>query len=364
MATAYRTLSAAIAAGDVDRLASAVAEDPAAVRHWKPIVDAAFAGRADMVRVLVDAGADPNIVSGTASRHTPLTRLTQHHLTIAKHEGHAAALVALLEGGADADLRGGPLDLEPLAYAAMGPALEHIELLKAGGARIGIHLAAVLLDGRRLGHALREPARAVEQDPRGRTPLHYVALSGLWKTLGSDRARRCAARLLEAGAEVDHAERIIEGDEVFHATPLWYALGWQRHLALAEFLLDHGADPNPGVFTVLFNGGEDGCELLDRYGADWEQTFHGRTPLMDIMHFKRPAASAWLLARGVDVGARDGAGRTALHFAAMQGVRAEHVQRLLDAGADAEAHDDEGRTPGDYAVLKKRAKLIALLKTS
>ena len=77
-----------------------------------------------MVRALIAAGADPNVISGTGARHTPLTRLTEHHATIPRHDGHREALVALLEGGANPNLRAGPHHFEPLAYAAMAPAPE------------------------------------------------------------------------------------------------------------------------------------------------------------------------------------------------------------------------------------------------
>ena len=128
-----------------------------------------------------------------------------------------------------------------------------------------------------------------------------------------------------------------------------------------SFLLDRGADPNPAVFTVTFQGGDEVRELLHRYGADWQQRFNGRTPLMDLMYFKRPAASGWLIAHGVDVNATDPSGKTALHFAAMRGIRADYVHALLDAGADIGVEDAQGKTPGDYAVANKRKKLIDLL---
>ena len=362
MTRGYKTLCDAIAADDLAALGTAIERHPEEVSHWKPLVDAAFAGRADMVRALIAAGADPDVISGTGARHTPLTRLTEHHASIPRHDGHRGALVALLEGGANPNLRAGPHDFEPLAYAAMAPAQDFIDLLRSGGARISIHLAASLLDDGRLERALRNPDRAREIDPRGRTPLHYVALSGLWKRHGSARALRCASLLLNSRAEVDAAEEIADGDEVFRATPLWHALAWQQHLALAAFLLERGADPNPAVFAVTYQGDEDACALLDRHGADWEQVFHGRTPLMDLMYFRRPAACRWLLARGVDVDTVDRTGRTALHFAALRGVRADHVERLVAAGADVGAKDASGRTPLDYAVEKKRTRLFAVLK--
>ena len=361
MAVGHRALCAAVAKGSLDALNACIQDDPPAAKHWKPIVDAAFAGRADMVQALLDAGADPNVRSGTSGRHTPLTRLTQHHATIAKHPGHFSTLTTLLAAGADANISAGPHDLPPLAYAAMAPAENHIKAL-GGSTRRNVHLAAALLDLPRLKRSLAKADAANQRDVRGRTPLDYVALSGLWKTLGSDRAIACANALLDVGADLAGGEVIAEGDELFSATPLWRTLSWQRNYALAEHLLEHGADPNPGVFTATFDGSSQGCELLDRYGADWEQTFNGRTPLMDLMYFKRPAASTWLLARGVDVNATDPDGRTALHFAAWRGVRADYVRALLDAGAKRDAKDADGATPLDMAVRHKRTKLTDLLR--
>jgi len=250
----HRAACKAIAAGDIEALRRALGADPEAARHWKPIVDAAFAGRSDMVDVLLAAGADPNVVSGTASRHTPLTRITQHHKTIPRHAGHARSLATLLAGGADPNRPAGPEGLVPLAYATVGPYSALADLL-VGGTRIDIHLAAALHDRRTLTSALREPGGANEFDSRGRSPLHFVALSGFFRTLGSERSIDCAAQLLDAGADVDVAEEIDEGGEIFRATPLWRALSWQKHYALAEYLLEQGADPSPAVFAVTYSEG-------------------------------------------------------------------------------------------------------------
>ena len=84
-----------------------------------------------MVQVLLDAGADPDIVSGTGSRHTPLTRVTQYHKTIARHEGHLKTIETLLGAGADPNLAAGPHDFEPLAYAAVAPAA--VRRMRPGG---------------------------------------------------------------------------------------------------------------------------------------------------------------------------------------------------------------------------------------
>ena len=357
----YREACAAIAARDVGALRAALGRNPEAARHWKPIVDAAFAGRARLVQMLLDAGADPNIVSGTGSRHTPLTRITQHHKTIGRHAGHLGTIETLLAAGADPNLAAGPHGFEPLAYAAVAPASDFVETLREGGTEIGIHLAAALLDRDEIERQLAAGSAVDMPDLRGRSPLHYIAFSGFWKISGSAAAIGCAEVLLDAGAALDNPEEIDEGSEVFHGTPLWRTLSSQGHYALAEYLLERGADPSPAVFTVTFDGGVEGCELLDRYGADWEQTFHGRTPLMDLMYFRKPARSRWLIDRGVNVNATDPHGRTALHFAAMQGARADYVAALIEAGADLGATDADGRSPLDHARLKNRTKLVELL---
>ena len=357
----YKRLCEAIARGDLDSLKERITDHPDGVRHWKPVVDAAFAGRADMLAALVDAGADANVVSGVSARHTPLTRIAQHHSTIPKHAGHMEAMRLLLERGADPNLGAGPHAFAPLAYSAMAADREQMALLMEAGTIIDIHLAAILLDLDRLQRFLEDQSDVDELDGRGRSPLQYVALSGLWQER-PDAAIECAELLLSRGANVNSAEEMAEGEEVFHATPLWRTLSWQRNLALAEYLLERGADPDPAAFTATFDGGDDVCDLLDRYGANWEQRFHGRTPLMDLMHFRKPAGAKWLIRRGVDVHAKAPDGRTALHYAAWQGVRADYVEALLEAGADPKARDADGKTPLDLAVEKKRTKLLEALK--
>ena len=359
----YRRLCELIAQGDANALRRAALADAAAAAHWKPIMDAAFGGRADMVQALVEAGADPNVIAGGPGRHTPLVRTLQPHKTIPKHAGHEATVATLLALGANANQPAGPLGLAPLGYAAMGGRDDFAAALLAAGAKLDAHLAAMLHDVPALERGIAKSGADCTDD-RQRTPLHTLALSGMWKRPGGDaRCKACLAALLDAGASVNAIEPIPEGDAVFAGTPLWRAISWQGHATLAQWLLEAGADPDPAVFAACFRGDAQLLDLLHAHGANWNQSWHGRTPLLDLMHFKKPGAAAWLLAHGADVHAADADGRTALHLAAMQGVKASYLEALLEAGANPRRQDNAGLTPLDLARARRRTRAAAFLAT-
>ena len=357
----YRKLCSAIAESDLDAAEREISRNPAAVSHWKPLIDAAFFGRAEFIDLLLKAGADPNVKARTASKHTPLTRVTQHHKTIPKHDGHVAALRLLLDNGSDPKIPGGPLQLTPLTYATMGPEMRFIDVLRTRYEPFNVFHASVLLDTKRLKN-LDLSLSENEVDTRGRSPLHYCALSGMWRELGSNISVDCAKHLVSAGEDVDAVEEIQDGSEIFSATPLWYSISYAENIELASYLLSEGADPSPAVFSATFVGRKDFVELLDRYGADWNQRFDGSTPLMDLLTYRRSALVPWLLEHGADVSATDKKGRTPLHIAAEMGINTECIGVLLANGADLSAEDLDGNTPLDLAIKRKRKKAIEFLE--
>lgn len=293
-------------------------------------MDAAFIGNPDCIRILVDGGADVNVVARSGGKHTPLTRLCQYHKTIPKSDTHPQALDTLLKAGADPDIVAGPLGLPPLAYAAMGPLPQLLDVFTKHSQQT-IWTVAAQCDLAKLQTMSRCGDLCVRDD-RGRTPLHYVALSGMHK-LDSDNAIQCAKFLVETGIPVDHKELISEGDEIFEASALWYAVSWQANRSLVEYLLSEGAAPDPGVFSSLWSGDLEMCELLDSYGADWDFRAGGRTPLMELFHWNRPKLTDWLLDRDVDVNATDNDGQTALDYARKRKTKQTFLDALETKGA-------------------------------
>jgi ankyrin repeat protein len=311
---------------------------------WKPIMDAAFAGDAAGVAQQLGRGVAVDVRSPNSHRHTPLVRAVEWKKSIPRTTGHHAVAEALLAAGANPQLTGGVHRWTPLAHALMGDEADLVRLLLPHGPHDLAHLA-MAHDTKGVRAALRRKATVVEaRDEVGRTALHYLAASGLHRRHGSAQALAIAGLLLDAGADPNAAQsNLVEDGWV--ATPLWWAVGWQDHKALAERLLAAGADAQPGFFAAAFDGDEDMLALLIDHGARVAHRVQGRTVLMDLMRFKRPRHVAFLLARGADARATDAQGDTALHAGVRTGVRPDVLALLIAHGADPDQANAAGETP-------------------
>lgn len=361
--TGREQIAGAIRSRQYDRAIELIKKDPEGARHWKPIMDAAYVGAPKVVRALLAAGADPDTVSGTAHRHTPLIRCLHSQKTFPRTPGHTEVLRVLLKGGADPDLLGGPHRYPPVAEACIGGYQKDIELLLKAGAEKNLHLTAMLCETAELKRRLKK-LDPDTNDHAGRTPLHYLAFSRLWRN-SREYARAsldCARALLDAGADVDRLDEHVGAEGDFRATALWRAAGWQKHHALVALLLEAGANPDNAVFAASFDGDHEMLQLLFDHGMNLEVKVHGRTPLMDLLYYKRPDNVRWLLDHGARINAKDKDGKTALHYAVIHGSRPQIVQCLVDHGANRTAKDKLGRTPLDHAREKARTKLIAVLE--
>jgi ankyrin repeat protein len=215
-------LARLVAAGDVAAVRTAVAETPrllaGTVEHagetgWTPLHLAAAAGREDVVRVLVGAGAD--LTARTESGRTPLHVAVEHAPGLvevlaelgAVPDAPAAAslddagrLARELDAGAPLTDPASGLDL--LTLAAAGGAAQTLRLLLDRGADPdgGALAAAATLRRADLVRVLLAAGASVDRrDPdTGRTPLHEAVSAGA----GGD-APEVVRVLLAAGADVN-----------------------------------------------------------------------------------------------------------------------------------------------------------------
>ncbi|MDE2794833.1 MAG: ankyrin repeat domain-containing protein [Gemmatimonadota bacterium] len=304
-------------------------------------------GNDSLVSMLVEAGADLH-----ATDNAGQTAL--HH---ALRTDDAAVAARLIELGADTGARDGsghaanPVDCARFntatffRFAPLGTVAGCIE----GGADVNAGsdwMGGSLVDGS--------------------TPLHFAS-GWAW-----DPA--IVSLLLQAGAEVNARNN-------FRRSPLHEAAGRNADPAMIAALVEAGAELE--VWTMSHHG-EDGLSPLheaveaghpsvvaalleagaDVYGRHSED---GPTPLHRA---RNPEVVALLLEAGADIDARahfrwpyDFPGMTPLHAAARWGHAAVFLA-LLDAGADPDALDGEGKSPMDYARENEVLQKLELVKRS
>ena len=162
----------------------------------------------------------------------------------------------------------------------------------------------------------QSPALIGARDAKGRTALHICAGVSAPSRGGQVSASIATAReLLKAGVDINAVQEIPDDDEVFPATPLWYALARGRNANLTRFLLKAGANPDNCLWTVIWSKEPELVRLLLDAGSKTEVRFDGETPLIYAARLAREKAILELVAAGADITARDAKGRTAADHA-------------------------------------------------
>lgn len=321
-------------------------EKPEKSTGYTPLMAAAQQGLVDLVKHLVEKGADVNasdIMGTTPSGKTPL---------LAAMEGkHYATALYLLDKGASAG-RTNMKGHSPLNSAAMAGNVDLVrELLKRG-------------------------ASPMVYDQEGFTPLLSACECGSLEcvklleeaggSLGSRTSSGITAMLLASSSGNENlvrylldrglspAERAGYGD---YQTPLLRACasGFPK---IARMLLDAGA----GIYSntndhrlvplmaaaAMLNLDQkkhpDGLGFTDIFGT--ADDYLGVVKL--------------LIERGADVKIRVRSGDSAIHFAAMAG-NVDIVRLLLDHGLDVAMKDDEGKTPLHFAAIRGHLPVVKFL---
>jgi len=267
-------------------------------------------GYADVVRSLIDRGADLNAICQDYDEHGEVKWTP---LQVAISQERRDIVVLLLERGADMEILPSSLNQTALYMASSRGCADVVRLLIDRGA----DLNAICED-------YHEDACDVKW-----SPLHVAIYT---------ERRDIAVLLLESGADT-------ETRSCWDETALYMASS-RRCAYIVRQLISYGADLNAE------------CDGHDEYGNDVKWT-----PLHAAILTGTPPIARTLLEHGADPNAPDNLGNTALHLASHQGWGEEvtFVELLLEYGANVDVRDKKGWTPLHEAAYHLNLEVVVVL---
>jgi len=294
----------------------------AQVWYTTPLHFAVGEGHIDVVRLLLEAGADP-----TVTRHTG-----ESPVMTARDRGHED-IVRLLEEWIARTTSVRPEDHE-------------------------IHRAVVSGDLSRVGKLVEgDPSLANRGDSHGRTPLHLAVPGGSIDMVGC---------LIDHGADVNAVQSWDGPYGAYRFRPvdlaLWNGIYWgQRNdYEMAGYLLERGADYTLTIAAALGDIAHVGHLLDAEPGAVHQAQPCGKRPLSSAVERSHVEIVRLLLERGADPSLPEGSTAPrglALHRACEKGD-VESARLLLEHGADPNASVDSS---GSCLFVAKAPDLRCML---
>jgi len=406
-----KSLHEAAAEGDSQQVKALIAEgvnvNGGDGRDNPPLCRAVKAGSMDVVKLLVEAGADVN-----AGNWPPLcVAVDEDNVPIAKYliekganidipEGWTALQQAPYANASSLEMiklliaKGGDVNAGP--YTALHGAvdknrLDMIELLLEKGADINaigkrgmtpLCLAARYCTPKTIGLLIARGANPNIADEGGFLPLHWAAVNGDKDMLDLLLSKGDYANSIHVAAYKGNLNQVtsrmedgtgvnVKGEAGW--TPLHWA-GLANSSEMAAFLITKGADVNARAghgFTPLRTAHSlPVIKLLISRGADVkaEDTDLGLTKLHMVCGSGDIDVAELLIASGADVNAKPAKGgmygRTPLHFAAIYGHR-DIASLLISKGADIHAvcpwGSDHGQTALHLAARTGQVEVVEYL---
>ena len=298
---------------------------------WNPLHGAAYSNKWRSMKLLLDAGADPNIQTTRPGWRggAPL-----HYVFDGTRSGSALAVSVLLSGGAEVNARdnGGRSALD---LAARSGDAASAEILRAAGGQCFVATGP-----------LCEVVEAATPDP---VTLEAVTSETVCES-GSLSANGLTQAELDAGLISAARDNDLEGvcEHLRRGANIEAQESeWRYHKRTA--LMIAATDGSLDMAKLLRTNGAD----VNRQGGNYHNGIDSAAPSngnrrMPALHYAAGAGhkdfAEWLLAEGADLHALQTIERGALWEAAFWG-RVDIVKLFLSSGADVNARDMWGATP-------------------
>jgi ankyrin repeat protein len=141
---------------------------------------------------------------------------------------------------------------------------------------------------------------------------------------------------------------------------LYGAAGKNHHAGMTRLLLERGANPNDN--ESLYHSMESSDLTCTRLLLEAGVKVDGTNAIGHTLDYDRPEGLRLLLAYGGNAG-HPGASEFPIFHAIKRGRSVEHIQMLLDAGADKNARNADGQTPYQFALLYGLPEVARMLRT-